>query len=466
MDKILVGVPTLNEKLNISSLILEIFSLHEDAHILVIDDNSKDGTLKIFKTLKTKFPNFEFIIRKEKKGVGSAHVDIFEYAYTKNYNYLVTMDADYTHQPFYIKEFINCRNKADIIIGSRFIQKDGVSDWIIHRKIMTKLGHFLTKFFLSMPEDASGSFRCYNLDKIKPNVITEVENLGYGFFIESLFLFTQNQYRFYEIPIRLPKRTYGESKMKFNDIKKTLLLILKLKFRKRNINNTCRVQIDDSLNDPQNWNTYWDKQNTLINSLYYFIARFYRNIFIKIRLEHFISKTYPKNSKLLHAGCGTGHVDNLISKNYSLFAIDISKSAIRKYAENVPLAKKVLHMSIFKTNFKNNQFDGVYNLGVMEHFSMDEIIKIFSEMKRITKPGGVILIFWPHRFASSVLFLKLVRKLLTYYGKSINFHPAEISLLRNKDMVKSICKKTQLELISYNFSIQDLFVQSVICLRK
>ena len=133
---------------------------------------------------------------------------------------------------------------------------------------------------------------------------------------------------------------------------------------------------------------------------------------------------------------------------------------------HLKLAKKVLHMSIFKTNFKNNQFDGVYNLGVMEHFSMDEIIKIFSEMKRITKPGGIILIFWPHRFASSVLFLKFVRKLLTYYGKPVEFHPAEISLLKNKDMIIQICKEVQLDLYSYKFSIRDLFVQSVICLRK
>ena len=142
MDKILVGIPTLNEKLNICSLVIEIFSLLPDVHIFVVDDDSQDGTLNILSILKKKFSNFDFKIRKNKKGVGSAHVEIFEHAYTKNYNYLVTMDADYTHQPFYIKEFINYKENADIIIGSRFIKKDEVSDWNIQRKHISQLGQF------------------------------------------------------------------------------------------------------------------------------------------------------------------------------------------------------------------------------------------------------------------------------------------------------------------------------------
>ena len=232
MEKVLIGIPTYNEKLNISSLLLEIFSLYQGIDVLVIDDNSPDGSALVLESLRKKFSNFNFIIRKNKRGVGSAHIDIFSYAFSSNYDFLITMDADYTHQPLYIERLINKKDKADIIIGSRFLDKNGVSDWIIHRKLMTIFGHFLTKFFLGMPEDATGSFRCYNLKCINPNFINFIENKGYGFFIESLYLFTLNNYCFEQIPIILPKRASGESKMKLKDVIKTLSLIARLKIRK------------------------------------------------------------------------------------------------------------------------------------------------------------------------------------------------------------------------------------------
>tara|TARA_B100000989_G_scaffold64508_1_gene44688 strand:- start:5475 stop:6905 length:1431 start_codon:yes stop_codon:yes gene_type:complete len=466
VEKVLVGIPTLEEKLNICSLVLEIFSLFPNIHILVIDDNSNDGTLNILAILKKKFPNFNFKIRKSKKGVGSAHLDIFDYAFLNGFKFLITMDADYTHQPLYIKEFIKNKDKADIIVGSRFLEKDGVSDWIIHRKMMTRLGHWLTKYFLGMPEDASGSFRCYNLNRIKPNHLKFVENLGYGFFIETLYIFSLNKYCLKQIPIILPKRTYGESKMRIKDIKNTLLLILKLKFKKKNLIEFCRFKTNDSLVDPQDWDTYWDKQTNSLNLIYSICASIYRKIFIKSRLEYFVKKTYSYDSELLHAGCGTGHVDRFLSGNYNLTAIDISKSAIQNYTANVPRAKSVYHMSIFATDFKNDSFDGIYNMGVMEHFTQQEIINILIEMKRVLKKNGKILLFWPHRYGTSVIFLKAISHLYKIIGKTISFHPKEVSLMKNKKMISNICENTGLKLCTYTFNFRDLFVQTVICLKK
>ena len=465
--KSLIGIPTLNEKLNISSLVLEIFSLYPNVSIYVVDDNSQDGSNLILKELKKHFKNFDFIIRTQKKGVGSAHLAAFEYAYNNSYEYLITLDADYTHQPKYIKDFMLEQEKYDLIVGSRFLSNRGVGDWVWYRKYMTLLGHALTKYILGIEQDASGAFRSYKLKTITKDWFQQIQNKGYGFFIESMYLFSHAKLKIKEVPIVLPKRTYGESKMRLIDIIKTLKLIFVLKVNKRPKNLKQKgIILDKTLSDPQEWDNYWNKQKTISNKVYYNIAYIYRVIFIKSRLNCFINKNFNKNLNILHAGCGTGHVDSYISEEYNLTAIDISKEAITQYNLRVPKAKSVKHMSIFETDFENDSFDGIYNLGVMEHFTQPEIINILIEMKRILKKDGKILLFWPHQYATSVIFLKIIKKLYKTLGKSISFHPKEVSLMKNKEMISNICENTGLELCDYNFNTRDLFVQTVICLKK
>ena len=465
--KSLIGIPTLNEKLNISSLVLEIFSLYPNVSIYVVDDNSQDGSNLILKELKKHFKNFDFIIRTQKKGVGSAHLAAFEYAYNNSYEYLITLDADYTHQPKYIKDFMLEQEKYDLIVGSRFLSNRGVGDWVWYRKYMTLLGHALTKYILGIEQDASGAFRSYKLKTITKDWFQQIQNKGYGFFIESMYLFSHAKLKIKEVPIVLPKRTYGESKMRLIDIIKTLKLIFVLKMNKRPKNLKQKgIILDKTLSDPQEWDNYWNKQKTISNKVYYNIAYIYRVIFIKSRLNCFINKNFNKNLNILHAGCGTGHVDSYISEEYNLTAIDISKEAITQYNLRVPKAKSVKHMSIFETDFENDSFDGIYNLGVMEHFTQPEIINILIEMKRILKKDGKILLFWPHQYATSVIFLKIIKKLYKTLGKSISFHPKEVSLMKNKEMISNICENTGLELCDYNFNTRDLFVQTVICLKK
>lgn len=466
----LIGIPTLNEKLNIASLVLEIFSLYPNVSIFIVDDNSQDGSNHILSELKKLFKNFNYIIRPKKSGVGSAHLEIIDYAYVNNFDYLVTLDADYTHQPKYIEKFIAEQKNQDLVIGSRFLSQNGVGDWIWYRKYMTLLGHFLTKYMLGIKEDASGSFRCYNLNSLDRDIFKDIRSKGYGFFIESMYLFSGSYLQIKEIPIILPKRTYGESKMSLSDIGKTLKLIINLKIKSKTPNRRLRkkrnTSIDKSLLDPQDWDSYWIKQKSITNLIYYYIAFFYRLIFIKSRLEHFLIKYFKKGSKILHAGCGTGHVDSIISQKFDLSALDISKEAIAQYEQNVPHVKTLHHSSIFNTGFEGNSFDGIYNLGVMEHFTVDEILEILTEMKRILKINGSIVLFWPHRWGSSVIFLKFVKRLYRLIGKDVVFHPKEISLMHDKRMISTLSNSVGLRVCDYHFSFRDLFVQTVICLKK
>lgn len=470
MNKVLIGIPTYNEKLNIASLVLEIFSLYPSINVFVIDDNSPDGTEIILQTLKKKFENFNYLIRSEKAGVGSAHIAALNYAYENNFNYLITLDADYTHQPKYIKEFLKERKNCEIVLGSRFTDSNGVSDWILYRRLMTHWGHYLTKFFLGMKQDASGAFRCYNLTLIKKDIFKYITNKSYGFFVESLYLFCKCRFKIKEVPIILPKRTYGESKMTFKDVKNTLLLIFRIRYKKYDnkiiLDNTPRIDNRKQFYDPQNWDSYWKKQSNSISRLYQIIAYIYRNTFIVSRINTYIDKYFEGKSNLLHCGCGSGHIDTKISKRHSLHAIDISEEAVLNYRHNVPDVMDVSQRCIFNTNYPNNKFDGIYNLGVMEHFKNEEIIQIFFEMKRILKINGRIILFWPHRFSSSVIFLKCIKYLFCLFNKNISFHPAEISLVKNRKMIESLAQKTGFILESYDFSIRDLFVQTVICLKN
>ncbi len=158
----------------------------------------------------------------------AAHNEVgISWAYEHNYEILVTMDCDFTHSPSYIIDFIKLSDKANIVVGSRYMQKDSLATWNLFRKFLTYLGHFLTVNILNMPYDASGAFRLYSLKRsTKPFSINHFK--GYSFFFESLFILYFNKITIVETPIGLPSRTYGTSKMTYNDAWKSLQFLLKL----------------------------------------------------------------------------------------------------------------------------------------------------------------------------------------------------------------------------------------------
>jgi dolichol-phosphate mannosyltransferase len=234
MIKKIIIIPTYNEKKNIKLLIKKIIKLYKSKFfILVIDDNSPDGTLNVLKVLKKKYNFINYISRNKKLGIGSAHKHSITYAYKKKFDLIITMDADGTHNPIYIKDFINNFSKHNLITTSRFIKKDSLKEWPLYRRLLTNLRHKLIKFVLKVPFDSSGAFRCYNTKKIKLKDILSAKDDGYSFFWESMFVLYKKKYSILEIPIHLPYRTLGASKMEFRDIFKALFYLLVI--FKRNI---------------------------------------------------------------------------------------------------------------------------------------------------------------------------------------------------------------------------------------
>jgi dolichol-phosphate mannosyltransferase len=231
-DRLLIFIPTYNESENIENIYREIKQLNLHTDLLFLDDNSPDGTGKIIDRLAKNDKSIFVIHRDGKQGIGSAHKKGIQWAYDHHYKILITMDCDFTHSPSSISDFIKAGENSNIVVGSRFLQENSLATWNLFRKSLTHLGHFLTVNLLKMPYDASGAFRFYNLENINPQLFGKVQSSGYSFFFESLFIMHFNKIGIAEVPIDLPARTYGHSKMSWKDAWRSLQFLFSLYIRK------------------------------------------------------------------------------------------------------------------------------------------------------------------------------------------------------------------------------------------
>tara|TARA_Y100000590_G_scaffold243460_1_gene273705 strand:- start:1152 stop:1868 length:717 start_codon:yes stop_codon:yes gene_type:complete len=236
MVKKIIIIPTLNEEKNVTILYKKIKKNLKKFHVLFVDDNSNDRTQFEIKYLKKKYKNVTYIFRKKRLGVGSAHKVGLIYSYKNKYDVAITMDADGTHDPKYIKKMLILSNNYDLVMTNRFLLKNSLRDWTLFRKFLTKLRYHTINLALGISYDSSGALRCYNLNKIKKKHILLAKNNGYSFFWESTFLLEKKLYKIFEIPIKLPFRIIGSSKMRYKDIF-FALIYLALYFFKKNLGN-------------------------------------------------------------------------------------------------------------------------------------------------------------------------------------------------------------------------------------
>lgn len=232
MAKMLVFIPTYNERENVEEMVNRLNKLNILFDILFVDDSSPDKTGEILDKISKMQKNICVLHRSGKSGIGSAHLIGIKYAYDNAYELLLTMDCDFTHAPEDIPRFLQLSRVADVVVGSRFLKYDSLPGWNPLRKFLTNFGHFLTKMLLGIPFDATGAFRLYNLTKIDKKVFSKIQSKGYAFFFESLYLLAKEGYKITELPISLPSRTYGHSKMNYKEVFKSLKMLLKL-FLKR-----------------------------------------------------------------------------------------------------------------------------------------------------------------------------------------------------------------------------------------
>jgi len=294
-----------------------------------------------------------------------------------------------------------------------------------------------------------------------------VQSRGYAFFFESLLILQRNGHAIAEVPIKLPARTYGSSKMSLVEVRRSVSTLFTLFLQDQTDPHRFRRArppgLDPDLVDPHNWNDYWDKKSVSSTAAYDLVATLYRNAIIRRRLETAIRKEFEPGAKLLHAGCGSGQVDTRLHEHASITAVDISSSALDLYRSYNPRVEEVHHASILDLPFAEGSFDGAYNLGVVEHFPPDELSRAFSELHRVIKPKGKLVVFWPHVHATSVMFLNAAHWLLNdVLQQEVRLHPPEFSLLHSKREAADLLASGGFELTSYDFSARDLFVQAVV----
>ncbi|MBI5165966.1 MAG: glycosyltransferase, partial [Magnetospirillum sp.] len=435
---ILIMLPSYNEAENIGRLYREIRALGLPADILFIDDNSPDGTGRIIDEIRSGDPNVHALHRPGKMGIGSAHYDGIAWAYDHGYRTLVTMDCDFAHSADNIPVFLERGRHCNIVVGSRFLEARSLAGWNWLRKLLTHLGHFATSRLLGLPYDATGAFRVYDLDVVPRAAFDLIKSKGYSFFFESLLIMHLNGITVGEVPIVLPTRTYGVSKMAWRDVRQSLQRLFevwqRLVFEKDEMLLAGGGHGADSHATRQAWDHYWGRSSSDDRTVYGIIASVYRNVIIRPALNHFAGRFFPRGAKVLHAGCGAGAVDRDLVSRVRMTALDISPVALERYRGLHGDSCRLLEGSIFAVPAEDGSYAGIYNLGVMEHFREPETRQILAEFGRLLRPGGYALLFWPPTFGLSVKVLHLVHYVAnTLLGRNIKLHPDEPGLIRSRE---------------------------------
>ena len=231
MKKVLIFTATFNEIDNISMLIEGIKKNCPTADILIIDDNSPDGTGKLLKDLEEKNDNLKVIIRDRKYGLDTAHKFAYNYALKNEYNYLITMDADFSHNPSEIPNFLKNISNNDVVLGSRYMS-GGKNELTMHRFLLSYFGNKFIKRILKLKSsEFTTSYRAFNLGRLKNFNLNLINSKGYSFFMETVFQIEKNKFKIFEIPIIFAKRKQGKSKIPKIEIFRTLLNVSRLFFK-------------------------------------------------------------------------------------------------------------------------------------------------------------------------------------------------------------------------------------------
>lgn len=232
MNKTLIFTATYNEAGNIAKLIHQIISLKLEIDICIIDDNSPDKTYEEIRNFEKKFSNIKLIIREKKLGLDTAHKFAFNYAKENNYEKLITMDADLSHDPKHIPIFINLLNKYPFVIGSRYI-KGGKNEMTLFRYLISYFGNlFIKKIFGIQCSEFTTSYRGFNLVKLNDFDLSIIKSKGYSFFMETVYRINQKRYSIKETPIIFKNRIKGKSKIPKIEILRTLKNVFLLHFKK------------------------------------------------------------------------------------------------------------------------------------------------------------------------------------------------------------------------------------------
>lgn len=236
MSQGVVIIPTYNEKENIEAIIRAVFALQTSFDVLVVDDNSPDGTSAIVANLQKEFPTRLFLeVRTKKSGLGTAYVHGFQWALQRDYPFIFEMDADFSHNPNDLEKLHTaCQSEeADVVIGSRYVRGVNVVNWPLSRVLLSYFASIYVKFITGMKvHDSTAGFICYKRKVLESINLNKIKFVGYAFQIEMKYRAYVKGFKIVEVPIIFTDRTKGQSKMSGGIIKEAIFGVISLRIKK------------------------------------------------------------------------------------------------------------------------------------------------------------------------------------------------------------------------------------------
>jgi dolichol-phosphate mannosyltransferase len=231
-ERALVIVPTYNERQNIEKLVESVLAQDRRLEIVVVDDGSPDGTGELVDEIAARNPRVHAIHRPRKMGLGTAYIAGFRWALERKYDLVFEMDADFSHDPNHLPQFLEAARDADLVLGSRYRHgKVTVVNWPIARLILSYSANIYARAVTGMPlYDATGGFKCFRREVLEAIDLNDVRSNGYAFQIEMSFRAWRRGYRIVEIPIVFVDRTEGESKMSKKIIREAVWMVWRLRW--------------------------------------------------------------------------------------------------------------------------------------------------------------------------------------------------------------------------------------------
>lgn len=234
LGKVLVIVPTYNERESLPVIVSGIRQAESDVHILIADDNSPDGTGEVADGLSYSDNSVHVLHRSAKAGLGAAYLDAFSWAKLNGYDVVVEMDADGSHRPADLTKILDALSNNDVVLGSRWIKDGRVVNWAKSREVLSRCGNLYTRMWLGIGiHDATGGFRAYRMTALDVMNIEQVESQGYCFQVDMAWRAVKANLRVAEVPITFVERELGESKMDGSIVKEALWRVTKWGIEKR-----------------------------------------------------------------------------------------------------------------------------------------------------------------------------------------------------------------------------------------
>jgi dolichol-phosphate mannosyltransferase len=232
MKRSLVIIPTYNEADNVLKIIPEVLAQDEGFHVLIVDDNSPDGTASLVKEMQKNNLRIHLIERPSKRGLGTAYVAGFKYALSHEFDFAFEMDADFSHDPKSLLKLLAKADEYDLVIGSRYISGVNVVNWPMSRLLLSYAANMYTRFVTGLPvRDATAGFKCYRRTVLESFNLDAITSNGYSFQIETNFMAWKKGFRVCEVPIVFVDRRAGVSKMSKHIVYEAAWMVWRLKFR-------------------------------------------------------------------------------------------------------------------------------------------------------------------------------------------------------------------------------------------